>query len=292
LPAIILKKTVTIRRISRKQLKKAVAPRELAEVAPTNLPPVLKSAWNFAQNMSKRFSRELIKDRVGKFLKNLINKFKILRLAKSVPRKDLEDRIIAILREEYMKYSDETLKKYEHQIKTTVRWYVSSLPRHIASSEAHDLESEAKIAFMDCLKTWDPRKGDLWPYVSFRLKGAMQDYLRKRGSDPVAGLYEYITSAANVYMAFNQRSIAHEDIDKNLHLDSAMKDFSDKEKAVIEGYYRKDKTFKEIGQDIGLSESQVSRICKDATAKLKTALTAGEEAEPEDITGQVGFRRE
>ena len=189
-----------------------------------------------------------------------------------IQRKEVEDRIVTILREEYLKYSKETLEKYNSQIKATVRWYVSSLPRHIASSEAGDLESEAKLAFMDCLKTWDPRKGELWPYVSFRLKGAMQDYLRKRGSDPVAGLYEYITSAANVYMAFNKKSIAHEEIDKMLHVDSAMKDFSDKEKKVIEGYYRKDQTLKEIGREIELSESQVSRIFKEATSKLKKAL--------------------
>jgi len=101
----------------------------------------------------------------------------------------------------------------------------------------------------------------------------MQDYLRKRGSDPVAGLYEFITSAANVYMAFNRKEIVHEEVDKLLHIDSAMKNFSEKEKAVIENYYKNDKTFKEIGKEIGLSESQVSRICKEATLKLKKALT-------------------
>jgi RNA polymerase sigma factor (sigma-70 family) len=189
-----------------------------------------------------------------------------------ISKKEVEDRIVRIIREEFMKYSSETLKKYEPQIKSTVRWYVSSLPRHIAGSEAHDLESEAKIAFMECLKTWDPRKGELWPYVSVRLKGSMQDYLRKRGGDPVAGIYEYVANAANVYMAFNRKQIAHESIDKMLHLDSAMKDFSEKEKSVIEGYYRQDKTFKEIGKEIGLSESQVSRICKDTTKRLREVL--------------------
>jgi RNA polymerase sigma factor (sigma-70 family) len=189
-----------------------------------------------------------------------------------ISRKEVEDRIVSIIREQFLKHSAETLEKYKDQIQSTVRWYVSTLPRHIAKSEADDLESEAKIAFVDCLKTWDPRKGDLWPYVSVRLKGSMQDYLRKRGSDPVAGLYEFITSAANVYMAFNRKEIVHDEIDKVLHVDSAMKDFSEKEKAVVENYYRNDKTFKEIGKEIGLSESQVSRICKEATLKLKKAL--------------------
>lgn len=187
-------------------------------------------------------------------------------------RKEVEDRIVAIIREQFLKYSSETLEKYKNQIQSTVKWYVSTLPRHIASSEASDLESEAKIAFIDCLKTWDPRKGELWPYVSVRLKGSMQDYLRKRGTDPVAGLYEFITSAANVYMAFNRKEIVHEEIDKVLHVDSAMKDFSDKEKKVMQHYYKDDQTFKEIGREIGLSESQVSRICKEATLKLKKAL--------------------
>lgn len=189
-----------------------------------------------------------------------------------VSRKEVEDRIMALIREEFLKHSAETLEKYQRQIEATVRWYVSTLPRHIAKHEADDLESEAKIAFVECLKTWDPRKGELWTYVSVRLKGSMQDYLRKRGGDPVAGLYEYITSAAGVYMAFNKKEIAHEEVDKLIHLESAMKDFSEKEQAVIEGYYKKDLTFREIGEDIGLSESQVSRICKDATVKLKKLL--------------------
>ncbi|MBU0630554.1 MAG: sigma-70 family RNA polymerase sigma factor [Candidatus Margulisbacteria bacterium] len=195
-----------------------------------------------------------------------------------ISRNEIEDRIIAVLREQFLKHSDETLEKYSEKIKVLVRWYVSTLPRHIAKTEADDLEQEAKIAFLDCIKTWDPRKGELWTYVSVRLKGSMQDYLRKRGNDPVVGMYEFITSAANVYLAFNSKHIAQDDVDKGLHFDNAIKDLSNKEKAVIDNYYRKDMTFKEIGKEIGLSESQVSRICKDATMKLKENMTdPGEE---------------
>src|SRR3989339_479781 len=103
-----------------------------------------------------------------------------------VSRKEVEDRILSIMREEFLRHSDETLEKYKAQIESTVKWYVSTLPRHIAGSEAKDLESEAKIAFVNCLKTWDPRFGDLWPYVSVSLKGSTQDYLRKKGTDPAA----------------------------------------------------------------------------------------------------------
>lgn len=189
-----------------------------------------------------------------------------------VSRQEIEDRIVKIMRDHFLKYSDEVLDKYKDQIAKTVKWYVSGLPRHVAKSEADDLLSEAKIAFIDTLKTWDPRKGALWSYVSVRLKGAMQDYLRKRGADPVTGVYEFITSAANIYMAFNRESIVQEESDSSITVEGAMKVLSDTEKAVIQGYYNQDKTFKEIGKDISLSESQVSRIAKTATEKMKKAL--------------------
>jgi RNA polymerase sigma factor (sigma-70 family) len=187
-------------------------------------------------------------------------------------KKEIEDKIIDIMRGHFLKYSDEVLDKYKDQITKTAKWYIGGLPRHVAKAEADDLLSEAKIAFIDTLKTWDPRKGPLWSYVSVRLKGAMQDYLRKRGADPVTGMYEFITSAANIYMAFNREAIVHEESDASITVESAMKSLSEPEKTVIKGYYNQDKTFKEIGKEINLSESQVSRIAKTATEKLKKAL--------------------
>jgi RNA polymerase sigma factor (sigma-70 family) len=176
------------------------------------------------------------------------------------------------MREHFLKYTDEVLDRYKDQINKTVKWYIGSLPRHVAKAESDDLLSEAKIAFVDTLKSWDPRKGPLWAYVSLRLKGAMQDYLRKRGSDPVTGMYEFITSAANIYMAFNRESIVQEESDASITVEGAMKVLSNTEKSVIQGYYNHDKTFKEIGKEINLSESQVSRIAKTATEKMKKVL--------------------
>ncbi|NQU18075.1 MAG: sigma-70 family RNA polymerase sigma factor [Candidatus Saganbacteria bacterium] len=191
-----------------------------------------------------------------------------------VSRQEVEDRIINTLREQFLKYTDEVLDKYKEKINTLVRWYIGKLPHHIKKGEADDIASEAKIAFIDALKTWDPRKGELWTYVSVRLKGSMQDYLRKRGGDPVAGMQEWISSAAHLYLAFNKQIIYHEKMDDTLHIEYAMEILDDKERAVIDGYYKKDKTFKEIGKEIGLSESQVSRICKESTTKMRMYLKA------------------
>ena len=188
----------------------------------------------------------------------------------------IEDRIIRVIRERFLKYADEVVDKYKDQINSTVNWYVSTLPMHIRKSEADDLAQEAKIAFIDALKTWDPRRGELWPYVSIRLKGSMQDYLRKKKMDQISGMYEWINSAAHVYMAFNREAIVSDQVDDIIHVDVALKELNDKEKVIVEEYYKKDKTFKEIGVEVGLSESQVSRICNEATRKMKKAIKASE----------------
>ena len=77
-------------------------------------------------------------------------------------------------------------------------------------------------------------------------------------------------------MAFNPREIAHEKAEEfmNIDLASVMKHLDDNEQKVIMGYYQEDKTFAKIGTEIGLSESQVSRICKTATVKIKKMLKA------------------
>ncbi|KAF0133828.1 MAG: hypothetical protein FD145_1038 [Candidatus Saganbacteria bacterium] len=193
-----------------------------------------------------------------------------------ISRPEVEDRIVRVLREQFLKHSEEILQRFNRQITNTVNWYVSTLPYHIKSSEAEDLASEAKIAFVTSLKNWDPRKGELWSYVSLRLKGSMQDYLRRKKMDQISGMYEWINSAAYAYMAFNKEAIIGDQVDDLLHVESALKVLTDKEKEVVETYCKKDKTFKEIGEEIGLSESQVSRIYKEAIIKMRKSAKSSE----------------
>ncbi|MDD5382901.1 MAG: hypothetical protein PHH60_04520 [Candidatus Margulisbacteria bacterium] len=65
----------TIRRISHKELRGAVAPGKVAGAPPTGISPILRASWRFAQNMAQRFSKELQKDRVDQFLKAVARKF-------------------------------------------------------------------------------------------------------------------------------------------------------------------------------------------------------------------------
>jgi hypothetical protein len=65
---------VTVKRVTRKTVRKAVAPRGL-EAAPPGLPPVLRASWKFARNIAKKFSREMLKDRADDLLKKLAKRF-------------------------------------------------------------------------------------------------------------------------------------------------------------------------------------------------------------------------
>src|SRR3989339_1744438 len=153
-----------------------------------------------------------------------------------ISKEQIEDRIVRVIRERFLRYADEVVDKYKNQITNTVNWYVSTLPSHIRKSEAEDLAQEARIAFIDSLKNWDPRRGELWPFVSIRLKGSMQDYLRKKKMDQISGMYDWINSAAHVYMAFNREAVVSDQVDDILYVDVALKELNDKEKDIVERY--------------------------------------------------------
>ncbi|OGC21219.1 hypothetical protein A2291_03170 [candidate division WOR-1 bacterium RIFOXYB2_FULL_42_35] len=65
-----------IKRISDKELRKLkTLGGKVSEAPPTGIAPVLRASWNFAQNMSQRFNRELKKDRFKEMLSKLAKRF-------------------------------------------------------------------------------------------------------------------------------------------------------------------------------------------------------------------------
>jgi hypothetical protein len=47
----------------------------IEETPPPGVAPVLRTSWKFARKTAQKFSRELMKDRVGEFLKKLAKRF-------------------------------------------------------------------------------------------------------------------------------------------------------------------------------------------------------------------------
>ena len=76
MPALIAKKTVTIRKVSSdKELRKIGRPDGMADAPPAGTPPVLRASWRFARDTAGRFSKELLSDRTKEFLTKLARKF-------------------------------------------------------------------------------------------------------------------------------------------------------------------------------------------------------------------------
>jgi RNA polymerase sigma factor (sigma-70 family) len=170
-------------------------------------------------------------------------------------------------------YPDSIMKRFKLKIDGLVKHYFTHLPQHVAQTEGEDLAEVARIEFFETIKQWDPKKNkDIWPLAYSRISGAMKDHIRYlTKADPVR-LYDWITNAAYLYLTINRGPGFEQKIDNGAALNQAMEMLTDKERAIIVGRYREDKTFKEIGDKIGLSESQVTRIYKEAIDKLKKIL--------------------
>ena len=167
----------------------------------------------------------------------------------------------------------EILKKFQSRIGVTVSVYLRKLPTHVRSSEGDDLANVARIEFLESLKAWDPRKmEDPWPLALVRITGAMRDHIRYLTKADPSRLYDWVTSAAYMYMTVNTSTSFENKIDRGIQLNQAMEQLSEQERKVVVWHYKKDKTFQDIGDKIGLSESQVSRIYSSAVKQLKKII--------------------
>lgn len=170
-------------------------------------------------------------------------------------------------------YSDEILLRYQSRIAAVVYNYTAHLPKHVLSSEFDDLSNIAKIEFIETIKSWDPRqKNDIWSLAYSRITGAMKDHLRYLTKADPGRLYDWITNAAYVYMTANRQDNTQSRIENHVQLADALKSLSFIEQKVINQRYKNDMTFKEIGSQINLSESQVTRIYKQAVEKIKKSI--------------------
>ena len=185
-------------------------------------------------------------------------------------RAKVQESIIECLIKEY---SSLILVKFNSKIVSIVYNYTAHLPKHVLSSELDDLTNIAKIEFVETLRSWDPQlKDDIWAFAYTRILGAMKDHLRYLTKADPGRLYNWITDAAYVYLTVNNSENIQSKIENSIQLYDAMKSLSFVEKKIINERYKNDKTFKDIGTEINLSESQVTRVYKEAVAKLKKIM--------------------
>lgn len=170
-------------------------------------------------------------------------------------------------------YADDLLKKFSARISSVVYNYTMHLPKHVLSSEFDDLANIARIEFIETIKAWDPYfKGEIWSLAYSRITGAMKDHLRYLTKADPGRMFEWINNAAYVFMTVNGSENMQTKIENQVQLAEALKSLSYTEQTIVNNRYKNDKTFKEIGEIVNLSESQVTRVYKEAVTKIKKIL--------------------
>jgi len=169
-------------------------------------------------------------------------------------------------------HAEDMLFHYSAKLDFLVNRYVRSLPPHVAQSESDDLSSVAQLEFFETLKSWNPlRSTDIWPLAQVRILGAMKDHIRYITRSDPSRFYDWVNEAAQVFMIQDDRADFEHHIETGIQLSQAMAILTEREKHVIIAHSRDDLTFKQIGQNLNVSESQISRIFKKALDKIRKA---------------------
>jgi RNA polymerase sigma factor (sigma-70 family) len=141
------------------------------------------------------------------------------------------------------------------------------------NTEGDDIANVARIEFFETIKVWDPeRNEDVWPLAYSRISGAMRDQIRYITKASPTRLYNWVTDASSLYLAVEQDNSFENKIESGVVLNEAMQKLDRKEKFIIISRFKHDKTFKEIGEAIGISESQTTRIYKQIIEKLRKLI--------------------
>ena len=170
-------------------------------------------------------------------------------------------------------YPGEIMQHFTKKMGQLVGSYAKYLPGHVADSERDDLANIANIELFETIKSWDPKKhDDIWPLAYSRIHGAMRDHIRYITKSDPTRFQDWVNEAAYMYLSIEKSPQFETKVENGVQLSEAMKTLSDVERKVILLHVKKDLTFKEIGDLIERSESQVSRIYAGAVQKLKRIL--------------------
>jgi RNA polymerase sigma factor (sigma-70 family) len=182
--------------------------------------------------------------------------------------------ILNVIKVHYLNHHIESfLLAYEQQLGFLINKYKRHLPQHVSYVEGDDLKTIAQLELIETFKAWNPTKNkDIWPLAYTRINGAMKDHIRYISKSDPTRFYDWVTDAANLYLAINDDNSHESEIENSSELNRALKELNEKERKIVTMYINEDLTFSEISKRIKLSESQISRIYKQAIKKIKSIL--------------------
>ena len=171
------------------------------------------------------------------------------------------------------RFVNQVLHHYNPKIMYLVNRYSKHLPNYVATSEVEDLSTLAKLEFIETLKVWNPDVNDnIWPLARRRIEGAMKDHIRYITRTDPSKFYDWVADAAYFFMAVNDRADFEHGIETGVELNEAMNCLTPREQRIVIAHTKEDLTFKEIGGQFSISESQISRIYKKSIEKIKKYL--------------------
>tara|TARA_Y100000590_G_C15513124_1_gene936151 strand:+ start:109 stop:963 length:855 start_codon:yes stop_codon:yes gene_type:complete len=223
----------------------------------------------------------LKKEHTGSTLQKKISALLFQNTTKNIPTdlhetwKLIEVHVLNFIKVHYLNIHIESfIIAYEQQVGFLVNKYKHHLPQYISFVEGDDLKTIAQLELIETFKAWHPSKNhDIWPLAYTRINGAMKDHIRYISKSDPTRFYDWVTDAAHLYLAINEDNSHESHIENSSELDRALKELNEKEKKIVRLYVTEDLTFSEISSRINLSESQISRIYKQALKKIKNILS-------------------
>lgn len=165
------------------------------------------------------------------------------------------------------------MKHFSKRLIGVVRGYCRHLPLHVIESEGDDLKTISQLELLETIKVWDSiNNDDVWPLAQARIVGAMRDHIRYLTRTDPTRVYDWILDSASDYMSAKKETHYVDTIDNDDQLDQALAVLSAKERLVVLSHAKQDQTFKVIGEQLKLSESQASRIYKQAIVKMRKVM--------------------
>jgi len=186
----------------------------------------------------------------------------------------IAEKVLNNIKVQLLKYHvAEILNYFNPSLIKVVKRYTRHLPRHVAESEGDDLTTIAQLEFLETLKVWNPiLNRNIWPLAQARIIGAMKDHIRYISKSDPSRFYEWMTDAAHIYIMSQDRADFKVQVETGIQLSAAMDALSYRDRKIVISHTKDDQTFKEIGEKLGISESQVSRIYKKAIETMKKSM--------------------
>ncbi len=145
-----------------------------------------------------------------------------------------------------------------------------SLPKKV---DIDELKSAAYFGLIDAAQKFNPAKSSFGTYARWRIVGEIMDFIRESCRD-------YSRCGISLDQPDENGNCMAESIPQKLNnnlnefLEEATKKLNDLDKNILTMYYIQDMTMKEIGCQIGVSESRVSQVLKQTRDTIKMTIAA------------------